>query len=290
MLLNMTWFLKQAFLLMAVNSASGLATPNPKVAFVGRPLEIYQEMFDESFEPQINGPFAAGSKICFIPGGPSGLIDSLVAKGRPLRNIVLADILYGRSVEELKTEIDKNMFFQEGGEPNWEDFEHFYARKFTKGDRAKIVRYLASGTVSDLAEKWQRGMAKFLEEYEAYPDNFREADITNLSTLDEQFDLIISTNLLHLYKASFSAEFHMQAYENLLERLAPGGRLLVYPIEVEDKAFIEQYLKPWLEDKTDFELQLKRSGLESDVNALLKQIENRPETQYLQISRKIESR
>lgn len=281
--------MKSLLFILLTSLTSGFSATNPNIGFIARPLAFYSTI--------LNNPFKQPNRrVLFVPGGPSNLVGPLMEKGYEQRNVVLADILYGRSIEELEREFNRSFLFQDG-KVDWNEVEKLYGRKFSEDDRNKINEtFRQFNNPDEFSRMRQKLKDQFFEEYlTKYPNNFVQADITelnfpadneNFNVEDgDKFDDIICTNLLHVYKSFLSEQFHEKAYSSMLSKLKVGGRLLVFPIDCEDLDFVNNFLRPLIDEMPEgFELNLIDTG-DSDRNQMLKIIEERPATQYLDIRR-----
>ena len=208
-----------------------------QVGFLGRDLDLYYEMFPQDLE--LKQSFYSDKKILFVPGGPSSV------KGEIVRNfgvhpdqVVMVDLAYPNndlSVEEnaeqleeaiFSPERDLKWFYEIAGKINWNIIDGAATAFGVRDLPERRQRYI------DYSQKLETNNENFLNDYRNHSDWMVYGDITNLpeEVTRQQYDYIYSSNLLHLYNNVLDEDFHVKAYEQLLSILAPGGKLMVFPI------------------------------------------------------------
>ncbi|MFK7825409.1 MAG: hypothetical protein AB8G05_14745 [Oligoflexales bacterium] len=206
------------------------------IGFLGRNLDLHVEMFPKDLEN--TKAFYAGKKILFVPGGPSSVKGELVRNfDVPEENIVTCDIEYpkGGDLESNARKLEENIFSAEerfkylygiANNVNWDIIDgaaNIFGVRDLKERRENYINHMNALKENNRA---------FIEDYRNHPDWMVHCDISDLpkEVTINQYDLIISANLLHLYNHVLSDDFHLKAYEQLTNLLAPGGSLLVFPI------------------------------------------------------------
>lgn len=252
--------------------------------FIGRDFPNTNNMFNNALNQADRN-----DKILFIPGGPSGLLENLFDSGIPKENVVLADIAYDKNEQELRKlsegfgdeTVDKSGI-------NFGFYEKLLGRTFSAAEREKLLDFIKlHGADQGPPPSFYLNAKQFYKEYKAYPQNYVATDITKLDpSLHQGFSLVLSSNLLHVYRSVLSEEFHLLAYKNLMKTVKPGGKILVYPIEPEDMDFIENEVIPMIEEDPSFSISFEPASVMSESNQILALFDSKREnTQILKIQR-----
>lgn len=258
----------------------------PNIGFFGRPLSMYKQMLPDSF------PLNPQDSLLVVPGGPSPILDDLISEGLYKSNIKLVDIMYGSSEEELRelTTLWRSQYFSEDC-VNFDRMLGQFSDIELNDDELKIVgENILSKNDKEYTKLLLEETDKFYDEYRRYSKNFLKGDIRDLDFLHRTFDKIWVTNLLHLYRKDLTEDFHYDAYNSLMSRLNISGSIYVYPIDKEDKEFLNERLIPRLKKQFSgrFSFKLLNSNIESVLNeGLLPIMPYRPRTQYFKITRRV---
>ncbi|NRA46923.1 MAG: class I SAM-dependent methyltransferase [Oligoflexales bacterium] len=206
------------------------------IGFLGRNLDLHVEMFPKDLEK--TKEFYAGKNILFVPAGPSSIKGELVRDyDVPEENIVTCDIEYpkGGDLEDNARKLEEQIFSAEdrfkalygiANNINWDIIDgaaNIFGVRDLKERRQNFIDHMNT---------LKENNRVFIEDYKQHPEWMVHCDISDLpdEVSSRQYDLIISSNLLHLYNHVLSDEFHLKAYEQLTSLLAPGGSLLVFPL------------------------------------------------------------
>ena len=234
-------FLVSFFILQYLSSATLFSATQTSlfndVGFVGRNLALHNEMFPNDLKLEKN--FYNNKKILFVPGGPSSVKGDLVRSyGVNPDDVVMCDLAYPEndvSVEEnvqmlkeaiFSPERDLKFFYSLNNYINWNWIDGAATMFGVRDLPERRKNYTAYTNILKENNK------NFLNDYRNHSDWMIKGDITNLpdEVTKNKYDLIVSSNLLHLYSHILDDEFHYRAYEHLVSQLAPGGKLIVFPI------------------------------------------------------------
>lgn len=206
------------------------------VGFLGRNLDLHVEMFPNDLKNERS--FFANKDVLFVPAGPTSVKGELVnGYGLDPQRIQLCDLAYPESgLVEDNAKYLKNLIFDAeerfallygaGRLINWNLVDGLAKVIGIDDLRGRRVNY------SNYMNILKKNNQDFLNDYLAHPDWMSRCDISALpqKIKARKYDLILSGNLLHLYSHVLDDETHYKAYRELTNVLAPGGKLLVFPI------------------------------------------------------------
>lgn len=262
------------------------------IAFIGRGLDSYKKMFPE----QLNNSSLKDKVILIVPSGPSSLKREWVDKLslHPSR-ITMCDSLFPRdgfasaqSRNTIRTLIDASMrhFLSPPDNIRWERLERFANKTLSDVEKENF-----KNSYSPLYASLRLSHDIFLSDIEKDPHWAVHCDITNLVAefKEKKFDLILSTNLLHLYSHQLDDDFHRQAYRQMLAVLNPGGTLLVFPVETvtgQDHHLLTELITDWR--NRGYVVEKNLSAAYSVAKATLKHLGGAPESSsYLKIRKSL---
>jgi hypothetical protein len=172
------------------------------VAFIGRTLDEYRQMFDLDLEAW------AGQRVLDCPAGACSFVAAARERGIEATG---ADRLYDRSAAALAArctaDIDSAMAALDG-------VEHLY-------------RWTVYDDVDELTSYRQRAASRFLHDYSHRGERYVPAELPSLPFPDGAFDLVLSAHLLFLYDDRLDAAFH---HRSVRELLRVGDQLRVFPL------------------------------------------------------------
>jgi SAM-dependent methyltransferase len=191
------------------DSAAGRppAYPQTGVASTCRSFREYEAMFllEET-------DLTAGS-VLDVAGGASSFTAHLQGMGV---HAVAADPFYSGLTEQVIADAEK-------------EIEMSSAKL---ADRATHYDWSFYGTPEKHRRLREQSLALFAEDFrrEDALTRYVAAALPSLPFSDDTFSLILCSHFLFLYADAFDEQFHMDAIDELLRVLKPGGQLRIYPL------------------------------------------------------------
>lgn len=172
-----------------------------KVVPWGRSYREYIDMFALSQKE-------LSSRILGCGDGPAGFNAELTARGG---QCISVDPIYAFDEARIRQRIDETY------ETVMNQVRH----------NQKDFVWKVISSVESLGEVRMAAMATFLADYVKHSGRYVAATLPDLPFRDRQFDLALCSHLLFLYGAQLSAEFHLQA---LQEMLRVASEVRVFPL------------------------------------------------------------
>ena len=183
-----------------------------EVGFLGRNLAMHVEMFPKDLSHEAS--FYTDKKILFIPGGPSSVKSELVDDlGVQEDNVLMCDLAYpeGGDVEVNADYLEEKIF---SAKKRFK-FLYYIGEKVNWNFIDSSAQYLGMSDLRERRENFNRYMKeleennkRFLRDYKEHSDWMIHGDITDLpqEVRAQKYNLIISSNLLHLYNHVLDVE------------------------------------------------------------------------------------
>jgi len=175
------------------------------VAFIGRTVGEYEEMFDLDLSSW------AGESVLDCPGGACAFVSWANDHGI---DAVGADLLYDVPPDELREKCERDVDTAVAG---FDGVEDQFVWEFYDG-------------VPDVRDHWTTAYRQFAADYADHYDTDRyvQAQLPDLPFDDDSFSLVLSAHLMFLYMDKLDHEFH----EASLLELARVAReeVRVYPL------------------------------------------------------------
>lgn len=175
-----------------------------KIALVGRTYNEYERMFNISPEE------LSGKKILDAAAG----VSNFCAVGNIFGlDITAVDEIYNLMVSELevKCEEDLNKLMMQlpfvKDQYNWDFF----------------------GGIEGLKISRVKGYKTFLKDFEANPQKYRQADITNLPFEDQSFNISLASHLFFLNDNVLDFAFHQKALLELIR--VTTDEVIIFPVK-----------------------------------------------------------
>ncbi len=209
-----------------------------EVTFFGRDFEDYKGMFclkDEDLKQRV---------ILDTPAGPSTFLATLSERGWLKPESKGVDLGYETS-ENMAKAIARGMRLA---------FSPYFNGSYRNWPEQKQTQFLK------YFEHFNKVHSDFLKFYQGNPSLFLKGDIRKLERLFNQdnFDLILSSNLLFLYsdEKGMNEEFHRNSILSMAKVLKKGGEIRIFPID-NFKALSPEFFDHLLSDLSKHGLQMR---------------------------------